>query len=207
MKEAKDGIIQKGGNRTKALWRGILIQIWRKPFFKEIEMESSEPEPITDVPDFNASQWIIAWLALGNRFPIKGKTVFVKQLFVTGKELVPHIDHLFGFFPHRFGPYSFVFDSALKEVVEKGFVEVTPHQESADDAPIRPPRLDYRLSPAGEIEASRLFGKIPEESWIALEQYRKMLSRMGFWGLLTYVYSNYPQYTMFSEIDPLNKEG
>jgi len=198
---AEDHIIQTGGNLTKPLSRGILMRIWRKLFSREgSKMGPFEPKSRLDSLQFDASEWILIWLALNNQSPVRGKTAFVKELFITGKEKVPSIDQTFQFFGHRFGPYSKVFERNLSSLVSSEMMTETPNNESRGLDTDTPIRLDYTLTEKGVAYANELIEKIPPFERNVLGNWKRVLSKMGLWGLLRYVYSNYPEYTMSSEI-------
>jgi uncharacterized protein YwgA len=201
---ARDCIIQKGNNWTKSLKSGELMQIWRKLFFRGIgKMGPDRAKSELAVPEFDASQWIAIWLALDNQSPVRGKTAFVKQLFVISKENVPAIDRTFQFFPHRYGPYSKVFELTLTKMIRDGLVRETANQEFEGLTSTKAPRLDYELTPQGTALAGQLVSKIPSPQRMTLDSNKRLLSQMGFWGLIHYVYNNYPEYAIFSEIELL----
>lgn len=149
--------------------------------------------------DFSPQEWMLILLGADNFSPIKGKTVFVKQLFVIGKELFPDLDRDFKFYPHRYGPYSGVFEQNLRALVEAGLVDETSNFIYTDTSPEKR-RSDFRLLPPGKQCASSLLGRLPQAPRMELEKQKRVMSRMGFWGLIHYVYSNYPRYSVASEI-------
>lgn len=116
-----------------------------------------------------------------------------------GKELFAEVDQEFGFYPHRFGPYSREFEQNLSRLIDKGYVSEALVRASPDQQPERV-RSDFTLLPKGQEEASRIAGDLSEDDRVLLTKYKRLLSNMGFWGLIHYVYSNYPEYTMASEI-------
>lgn len=151
------------------------------------------------LPAFSASDWLLIWLALDKSKSIKGKTAFIKQLFVAGKEIAPQMEKVFAFYPHRFGPYSKEFENALQQLERKGAISVNVQEEIEGFSSMNK-RYDYTLQPAGEAIAITLMKRVPPSIRDKLIQYRRLLSRMGFWGIIQYVYSNYPEYATSSEI-------
>ncbi len=157
-------------------------------------------DPSANAPNFDISQWMLVWMALDESKMVRGKTVFVKQMFVVANEVIPQLKPLFKFYPHRFGPYSKEFESALNGLVDGRFVREILEQEGqgifSTDA-----RRDYVLLLEGETEAHRLLAQVPQPLKDKLTEYRKLLSRMGYIGLLSYVYSTYPDFTKNSELE------
>lgn len=153
----------------------------------------------SSVLELSASEWMLCLLYVDNASPIRGKTAFVKELFVVGKELFRQVDRVFGFYPHRFGPYSKEFEVNLSKLIANGCISESSVRVYIDQQPDKV-RSDYALLPRGLDEASRIVSRLSEMDRLRLAKYKRFLSNMGFWGLIHYVYSNYPEYTIASEI-------
>jgi hypothetical protein len=146
--------------------------------------------------DLKPTEWLLALLEANNAQPILGKTVFIKQLFVIGKELFTDIDKKFGFYPYNYGPYSLPFEQSLSNLIEDELVQVTFSEKELPNNG----RYDYVLSPKGKIVAKQVFLKLSIESQRSITLYKRTLSKLGFFGLLNYVYSNYPEYAINSKL-------
>jgi len=158
------------------------------------------PEP----PELSTSDWMLVLLGSDEGSPILGRTVFVKLLFVIGKELVPQIDSKFGFFPSRYGPYSDQFQPSLTKLVFSGLVQETEAPAAHIDL-VGISRYDYYLLSPGLARANELLKRLPGVLTKRISEYKRALTSLGFWGLIHYVYTNYPEYTLASELE--GKEG
>lgn len=157
-----------------------------------------------ELPDLSTADWLAILLAADNSSPILGRTAFVKQLFVLGKEVVPQIDLKFKFFPSRYGPYSKRFLPSVRELVRRGLVtEERAEAASTDLEGVT--RFDYYLTPDGVSAANEIVPTLPPGFAARITDYKRTLGGLGFWGLIHYVYANYPEYTVASEI--LGQEG
>ena len=156
------------------------------------------------LPERSTSDWLLVLLGADNGRPILGRTVFVKELFVVGKEVVPQVDLKFEFFPSRYGPYSERFPPSLRELLRSGLIsEQKAPAASAELEGIT--RFDYSLTPDGVETASGLVAGLPPILFARISDYKRSLTSLGFWGLIHYVYANYPEYTVASEL--LESEG
>lgn len=155
----------------------------------------------TSTPELSPGEWMVALLGADNASPIFGKTAFVKQLFVLGKEVESQVDAKFAFFASRFGPYSSAFEPALTHLIKSGLVseQRVPKAFFVEGARIR---HDFSLTPKGVELANRILARIPESELEKITTYKRVLSTLGFWGLIHYVYTKYPEYTVFSELRP-----
>ena len=158
----------------------------------------------SEIPRLSASEWMLCLLNADHASTIKGKTVFVKQLFILGKELFEQVDRGFQFYPHRFGPYSRIFEDSLYRLIADGYVSESLARIYINQQPDKV-RSDYALLPKGREEASRVISRLSDADRSKLDRYKRIMSSMGFWGLIHYVYSNYPEYTTVSEIAVSNQ--
>src|SRR5438132_1664841 len=85
-----------------------------RPIFRRAErgeqMSTENNAHPPQVPDLTHGEWMLALLGADGCQPIRGKTVFVKELFVLGKEIAPQIEKKFDFFASKYGPYSAHFE-------------------------------------------------------------------------------------------------
>lgn len=146
--------------------------------------------------NLDPNQWLLVLLEANDAQPILGKTVFIKQLFVMGKELFSDIDEKFHFYPYNYGPYSSQFEHSLNQLIDEELIKVTfSDRETPDNR-----RYDYSLTPKGKKVAEQIFSKLPLESQKSVTRYKRTLTKLGFFGLLNYVYSNYPEYAVNSKL-------
>ncbi len=153
----------------------------------------------TGIPDMSHADWLLVLLGADNGRPVRGRTVFVKEMFVIGKEVVQQVDEKFDFFPSRYGPYSAFFQPNLDALVSRKLV----HEEEAVGLSRQfggEARMDYSLTPNGSEAAAALRARLPAAIAARVDEYKRTLSSLGFWGLIRYVYSAYPEYTIASEL-------
>jgi uncharacterized protein YwgA len=145
----------------------------------------------------NQSEWLLTLLYADNNAPIKGRTMFVKELFVMSKEDAPNIEEVFNFEPNKYGPYSSSFQNILTNLVKNGLV-IEEHLSEEENEGNE--RYDYSLTKTGEMHAQTVRKKFSDKEWAILDSKKRMMERMGLWGLLHYVYTSYPDYTVRSEL-------
>jgi len=176
---------------------------WRRPVFGKLSRRgrvSAMSAAGSEFPDYSASDWLLLWLAIGESKEIRGKTVFVKQIFVIAEEVIPQILQKFNFYSHHFGPYSKEFETALQQLVRMGMIDERMETD-VEGLFSTNARHDYTLLPKGEARAVELLKGVPSSIKEKLVQHKRLLSRMGYIGLLSYVYNTYPTFTMNSELE------
>ena len=142
-------------------------------------------------------EWVLALLYADNCSKIGGKTVFVKELFLLGKEVFPDIDNKFGFMASDYGPFSIAFQISLNALISKEQVEQKTYPSAIDNLKNR---NEYELTETGKQIASKVFDMLPIESRRTLTFNKISWRSLGFWGILRYVYLNYPEYATKSRI-------
>lgn len=185
------------GCRWMLFWRRLRVEVLRMS-------QSSECSIKSDLPELSPSDWLVVWLSLGGQNQIRGKTILMKQLFVITREVIPQAIPSFGFYPHRFGPYSSVVEESLNHLSAEGLIEVAEHTENRVEnvwSTADPKRYDYFLTSLGRTKAEGIGGKIPADTIQSLVKHKRLLSRMGYYGLLSYVYRTYPEFTSASELE------
>jgi len=153
------------------------------------------------LPGMEPADWMMLLLGADNGSPILGKTSFVKQLFVLGKEVISDIDRKFAFYPSKYGPYSRIFESALRDIMQRGWVTERRVMVGASEGS-GVQRSDFMLTPAGVEVAENLLRRMPRDLRENINQYKRVMSGLGLWGLIQYVYSSYPEYAVLSELRP-----
>lgn len=147
----------------------------------------------------NPEGWVLAFFYAGNpsnpeTIEIKGKLLFIKEFFVFVKEIKQDLDEFFHFIPYRYGPYSFELVSIMDKLINRGLISaITTPVQSGE-------RYDYRLTQQGIEVARGLYNNVDHDTKIRLEKLRADGSKMGYFAVLRYVYSRYPEYTVSSKI-------
>ncbi len=115
--------------------------------------------------------------------PIKGKTMMMKQTFLTEKELSLDLQDL-EFVGHRFGPHSFLIENVLRNME---FLSLIKKNGSTKN-----PR--YYLAKNGAKRAKELLKELNPEETKQLREFRISCDEMGTDGILRFVYNNYHDY-------------
>lgn len=140
-------------------------------------------------------KWII--LILGLLHGIKGKTRFMKLLFLWRFDLGHRTGNFFKFKPYNFGPYSEDVEQDLKELQDDNLV----HQESVpyNEGDHGEDRFEYSLTPEGDKISQELLKDLSSDERETLEKL-KTFDEMSLDQLLEYVYRKYPRFITGSTI-------
>jgi len=155
---------------------------------KEKEKELKELEELTP------EDAILILLYANKNKPITGKLMFVKQAFLLAKELIPQLDKKFKFYPANFGPYSKIFARAVNDMVEKELIKLESKTDNKDEV------FRFSLSDEGMKRAEQSFEKLPDDLKLKIIRKRKGWDQLGYTGIVRFVYTKYPEYTIYSEI-------
>lgn len=115
--------------------------------------------------------------------PIKGKTMMMKQTFLSEKELTLDVQDL-EFVGHRFGPHSFLMENILRNMEFLSLIK--------KNGTTKNPK--YFLSENGKKRADELLKKLGLEETEQLKKFRITCDEMGIDGILRFVYNNYHDY-------------
>lgn len=127
--------------------------------------------------------------------PIRGATVFMKEVFLLFKEklnefnipaLSPH------FIPYHYGPYSFDIESAWHTLDDLGLIKIEGQKSSKSES--------FYLTEEGMERAKEIFNSMPVELQESLYEWRRGLDELGRDGILKLVYQKYPYYRTKSKI-------
>lgn len=129
-----------------------------------------------------------------NRF-IKGRLVFVKEIFLLCKEILPCIESKFNFFPSHFGPFSIPLAKEIDKMKNDEKIKVEYLINELGD-----PVYRFSLTNNGISEAKKVFESLPCGLKNKLILERKKWDSYGYTGIIRYVYSRYPEYTENSKI-------
>lgn len=160
--------------------------------------------------------------------PIRGRTRLMKMIFLFDKEVrrkfnlernIPH-DAIPDFAPYHFGPFSAQVFNDLEFLVDMGFVEV---RQVEDGESLAEEGLEYDYWQAGagveeereddlgqeEFSLTRLgrefveageAGKLTDEQWSVIDEFKRRCTSGSLRTLLQYVYSRYPEMASESRI-------
>ncbi len=137
-----------------------------------------------------AKQLILSLIYANGKFPIRGKTVFIKQVFIIAKEIEPEIDPVLEFYPYQIGPYSTVLARMLNVWIREGII-------SADKV-----GRDwiFTLTEEGERIVKEFIAQIPSNQIDQISKMKSTTSEWGTQGILDYVYNRYPEYAITSRL-------
>lgn len=132
---------------------------------------------------FGPAEIILLLLGVIPDKPIKGKTMMMKQTFLSEKELNLDVQDL-QFVGHRFGPHSFLMENILRNMEFFTLIE----KKGAGKNP------RYLLSERGKKMAEELLTKLSGEEKNKLKDFRISCDELGTDGMIRFVYNNYPDY-------------
>ncbi|MEN6610064.1 MAG: hypothetical protein ABFC24_04415 [Methanoregulaceae archaeon] len=143
--------------------------------------------------DLDPSDWILPFLLMGSepgQPVVKGSLLLFKEFFVFVKEIKPELDAYFKFVPYDYGPYSFQLRTNLDTLLILRDIKI----ERIND------RTDYYLTDEGRLKAQNLLDEIEQKTQEKITKLRKDGTKLGYIGVLSYVYARYPEYTTASKI-------
>jgi uncharacterized protein YwgA len=151
--------------------------------------KDSMVEPLTP------EDWVLAFFIAGpdrdKKNPeISGMLMFTKQFFVFVKEIKKDLEDTFKFIAYDYGPYSFVLKDLIDKLSTEGYIKVIAYEE----------RRDFVLTDKGVERAKKAYEKLDNKTRVTLEKLRYEATQLGYSGVLRYVYSRYPEYTIASKI-------
>lgn len=114
----------------------------------------------------------------------------MKWAFLLGQETPSHGGKTFyQFIPYRFGPYSFTLNRETDTLIRNGFVEKTD-------------KKTWHLTALGQKQSIRLPKQISQDILAITQQYGDFSSS----DLITKVYTNYPWFTVNSDLPEQRRE-
>ena len=135
------------------------------------------------------SDLILLLLNEDDRYPIEGITRFEKLVFVTQKEVLDKYEKIkFDFGPDRFGPLSMeIYD-------ELDFLKSVEMIKEGD-------KKKYEITDKGvRFLEKKTFARVNEDVRKRISDIKKIHGKEKLNDLLSYVYINYPDFTVNSEI-------
>ena len=137
------------------------------------------------------SDLILLLLNGDNKFPIDGITKFEKLVFLTQMEILNNWDDVkmkFNFEPDRFGPFATEIYDEIDFLKSVGMIN-----EGS--------RKKYEISDKGKrFLEMKTYGRVHEDIRKRISDLKEKHGREKLDDLLRYVYSNYPEFTVKSEI-------
>ncbi|MDR3283307.1 MAG: hypothetical protein LBS92_06875 [Candidatus Methanoplasma sp.] len=141
------------------------------------------------------SDWILAWMYVGDGVPISGITALQKQLFIILNEFAVEnniVSENPGFRAYKFGPYTETIDSQLEALAVIGLVHSEGRLNTSAER--------FCLTENGMVSGKKAFEKLTPEQRDKLRDLRHDLQQFTVQGIMTYVYSHYPKYTEKSAV-------
>lgn len=133
--------------------------------------------------------FILSLLKSNEGMEIKGKLCFQKEMFLIVKEIYPELDNELHFEPYHYGPFSKNLAELLDSLKEESLIEV---KETANS-------FTYSITSQG-IKKLTDECNLPDNILQKISNLKKTVNKLGYKGLLRYVYFNYPEYTKNSKI-------
>ncbi len=111
-------------------------------------------------------------------------------------------DVAFNFAPYKMGPFSDEVYSELEFLLQLSAIDLTPMRDSTRGNPpdSRLRNKEFHITPKGEKIASQLVEILEPEYEKELEELVEEYNTMELKELLRYVYTEYPEYAIESEI-------
>ena len=157
--------------------------------------------------DLNIEDIIILLLGITeDDTPIYGRTLLVKEVFLTIKEVMQRYSINYQdpkFISYKYGPYSFNLIDAVESMTMRGYVIRDGKKGSKKEA--------FSLSDKGKNRYIQIKNKL-KNKWPELiedlKEKRRGWDELGTDGILKYVYQNYPEYldrsAIYKKYEPIN---
>jgi len=123
---------------------------------------------------------------------IHGRILLMKELFLLYNKILKTNTQDPKFVPYRFGPYSFHLTDLLSTLHVDGYLQVKGRKNSNSES--------FSLTDKGQKYAKTLFNKLSKSQKNEITIKRKGWDQLGTDGILNYVYTHYPKYTVKSII-------
>lgn len=136
----------------------------------------------------NAEDFILLLLNANGKKEIKGKLCLQKEIFLIVQEIYPDLDNELDFEPYHYGPYSFNLANLLDYLNSNSLINIEHHHDSCT----------YSITEKGVEELSKL--DVSDEILKKISNIKLGSNKLGYKGLLRYVYFNYPKYAEKSKI-------
>lgn len=138
------------------------------------------------VSEFGAKDFILLLLNSDNQKPVSGKLFIQKEMFLIVEEIYKEIDDELCFEPYNYGPYSSKLVEILKDLNKDNLIKTN---KSFDE---------FSITESGENYLKNI--NFSEDIIKKVNNLKIGSNKLGYKGLLRYVYFNYPEYTTKSKI-------
>lgn len=138
--------------------------------------------------NLSAQDFILLLLNSNGREKINGKLCFQKEMFLVVKEICPDLDNDLGFEPYHYGPFSKNLANLLDSLELNSLIKIDKPGDSCT----------YSITQKGVEKVIKL--DISPEIEKKISNLKNASSKLGYKGLLRYVYFNYPEYTKNSKL-------
>lgn len=134
-----------------------------------------------------AKDFILLLLNSDNQKPIKGNLFFQKEMFLIVEEVYPQLQEELQFKAYDYGPYSQVLVNILKELCNDFLVNFEYSNGNS-----------YSITKQGQDYLKKI--KFPPGIEKKVNNLKRGSNKLGYKGLLRYVYFTYPDFTVNSKI-------
>ncbi len=138
--------------------------------------------------DFSAKDFILLLLNVDNKKSIEGNLFLQKEMFLIVKEVWKGLETELNFVPYNYGPYSQRLVNLLRELNFNNLIFIDKSEETNK----------YSITKKGEEELNKI--NFPKDIVKKVTNLKVGSNKLGYKGLLRYVYFNYPDYTTKSKI-------
>jgi len=147
------------------------------------------------IQDISMKDAILILLFADSNNKIRGKFLLVKEAFLLTNKFFPDVFSQLSFYPSRYGPFSKILLNSIEQYSREGLVQI----EQSINAYGGESYL-YHLTVEGKTSGSSSFEKLSTPLKETIIKKRNEWDRLGYSGILRLVYSEYPEYTINSEI-------
>lgn len=137
--------------------------------------------------DLTAKDFILLLLSVDNQKPIDGNLFIQKEMFLIVKEVYSELEDELNFIAYNYGPYSKELVILLEDLEENSLIEI----DNSDGN-------KYQITDKGmEYLKNKSFSNDIKQK---IHNLKAGSNKLGYKGLLRYVYFTYPEYTENSKI-------
>jgi len=146
-------------------------------------MDVSIEEIVEDLSPLNVA--ILQLLESNGQTPVKGKTVFQKEMFLISN-YIDNLEHEANFIAHSFGPYSESSEVMLNNLISLGLIEkINEHS--------------FKITKLGStILAAKVRDTLSKNYVEAINDFKQFLNDLKEDEILLFIYVSYPKYTLES---------
>ncbi|ALT68258.1 hypothetical protein [Methanobrevibacter millerae] len=135
----------------------------------------------------SAKDFVLLLLNSDNQKPIKGNLFIQKEMFLIVEEVWPELKEELQFKAYDYGPYSHVLVNILKELCKDFLVNFEDSEGNI-----------YSITKQGQMYLEDI--EFPEGIEKKVNNLKVGSNKLGYKGLLRYVYFSYPEFTINSKI-------